>query len=136
MPFNRTMRASGAPCGVTVASVIALTSGSFAASASLNQRSNCASGSASASASRSPARMYSWRMPARCASMLIVGRFYNGRVDSPGVFDYGHGIFAVDSVYDRRLQTAIHLVVEEERAAVIDTGTSHAVPRVLEALAA
>jgi hydroxyacylglutathione hydrolase len=68
--------------------------------------------------------------------MFIVTRFYNGRVDSPGVFDYGHGIFAVDSVYDRRLQTAIHLVVEEGRAAVVDTGTSHAVPRVLEALAA
>jgi len=58
------------------------------------------------------------------------------RVDSPGVFDYGHGVFAVDSVYDRRLQTAIHLVVEEGRAAVVDTGTSHAVPRVLGALAA
>jgi len=57
-------------------------------------------------------------------------------VESRGVFDYGHGIFAVDSVYDRRLQTAIHLVVEEGRAAVIDTGTSHAAPRVLEALEA
>jgi glyoxylase-like metal-dependent hydrolase (beta-lactamase superfamily II) len=53
-----------------------------------------------------------------------------------GIFDYGHGISAVDSVYDRRLQTAIHLVVERGRAAVIDTGTSHAVPRVLAALAA
>jgi glyoxylase-like metal-dependent hydrolase (beta-lactamase superfamily II) len=51
-------------------------------------------------------------------------------------FDYGHGISAVDSVYDRRLQTAIHLLVEDGRAAVIDTGTSHAVPRVLAALAA
>jgi hydroxyacylglutathione hydrolase len=52
------------------------------------------------------------------------------------VFDYGHGICAVDSVYDRRLQTAIHLLIEGRRAAVIDTGTSHAVPRVLEALQA
>ena len=68
--------------------------------------------------------------------MFIVRGFYNVRVDSPGVFDYGHGIFAVDSVYDRRMQTAIHLVVEEGRAAVIDTGTAHAVPRVLAALAA
>ena len=58
-------------------------------------------------------------------------------MNSPdGVFDYGHGICAVDSVYDRREQTAIHLLVEEGRAAVIDTGTSHAVPRVLAALAA
>lgn len=55
---------------------------------------------------------------------------------TPAVFDYGHGICAVDSVYDRRLQTAIHLLVEGGRAAVIDTGTSHAVPRVLEALQA
>ncbi len=54
----------------------------------------------------------------------------------PGVFDYGHGICAVDSVYDRRLQTAIHLLVEGGRAAVIDTGTSHAVPHVLAALQA
>jgi len=52
------------------------------------------------------------------------------------VFDYGHGISAVDSVYDRRLQTAIHLLVEKGRAAVIDTGTSHAVPHVLAALQA
>jgi hydroxyacylglutathione hydrolase len=53
-----------------------------------------------------------------------------------GVFDYGHGICAVDSVYDRRLQTAIHLLVEEGRAAVIDTGTSHSVPHVMAALQA
>lgn len=52
------------------------------------------------------------------------------------IFDYGHGICAVDSVYDRRLQTAIHLLVEGGRAAVIDTGTSHAVPQVLAALEA
>lgn len=51
-----------------------------------------------------------------------------------GVFDYGHGISAVDSVYDRRMQTAIHLLVEGGRAAVIDTGTSHAVPHVMAAL--
>jgi hydroxyacylglutathione hydrolase len=50
------------------------------------------------------------------------------------VFDYGDGIYAVDSVYDRRMQTAIHLLVERGRAAVIDTGTAHAVPHVLAAL--
>jgi hydroxyacylglutathione hydrolase len=53
-----------------------------------------------------------------------------------GVFDYGRGISAVDSVYDRRMQTAIHLLVEGGRAAIIDTGTSHAVPQVLAALEA
>jgi len=57
-------------------------------------------------------------------------------MSDPGVFDYGHGISAIDSVYDRRLQTAIHLIVEAGRAAVVDTGTSHAVPQVLAALAA
>jgi len=51
------------------------------------------------------------------------------------IFDYGDGIYAVDSVYDRAMQTAIHLLVEDGRAAVIDTGTSHAAPRVLAALA-
>ena len=56
----------------------------------------------------------------------------NGAAD--GIFDYGHGISAVDTVYDRRMQTAVHLVVEGGRAAVIDTGTSHAVPHVLAAL--
>ena len=69
--------------------------------------------------------------------MLIERRFYNALVNYPeGVFDYGHGISAVDSVYDRREQTAIHLLIEDGRAAVIDTGTSHAVPRVLAALQA
>ena len=74
--------------------------------------------------------------------MSIEGGFYNAPVNSPsrispaGVYDYGHGISAVDSVYDRREQTAIHLLVEEGRAAVIDTGTSHAVPHVLAALEA
>lgn len=52
----------------------------------------------------------------------------------PGVFDYGRGIVAVDSVYARRMQTAIHLILEGGRAAVVDTGTAHAVPRVLAAL--
>lgn len=68
--------------------------------------------------------------------MFIEGRFYNVPVNSPGIFDYGHGICAVDSVYDRRMQTAIHLLVEDGRAAVIDTGTAHAVPHVLAALKA
>ena len=70
--------------------------------------------------------------------MFIACRFYNGVMASSGaadgIFDYGHGISAVDSVYDRRMQTAIHLLVEGGRAAIIDTGTSHAVPQVMAAL--
>ena len=73
--------------------------------------------------------------------MFIESGFYNAPViaretRSAAVFDYGHGISAVDSVYDRREQTAIHLIVEEGRAAVVDTGTAHAVPHVMAALEA
>ncbi len=53
-----------------------------------------------------------------------------------GVFDYGHGISAVDAVYDREMQTAVHLVVERGRAIVVDTATARAAPRVLAALEA
>jgi hydroxyacylglutathione hydrolase len=53
------------------------------------------------------------------------------------IFDYGHGISAVDALYDGHpTQTAVHIVIERGRAAIIDTGTSHAAERVLAALAA
>jgi glyoxylase-like metal-dependent hydrolase (beta-lactamase superfamily II) len=52
------------------------------------------------------------------------------------VTDYGDGISAVDSGYIRPLLDAVHLVVEGDRAAIVDTGTSFSVPGVLEALAA
>jgi hydroxyacylglutathione hydrolase len=57
-------------------------------------------------------------------------------VQAPGVIDYGHGILAVDAIYDRPLQTAVHLLLERGRAAIVDTGTARAAPRVLAALAA
>jgi len=54
-----------------------------------------------------------------------------------GVYDYGAGVSAVDALYDgREMQTAVHILVEDGRAAVIDTATAHAVPRILAALAA
>lgn len=53
-----------------------------------------------------------------------------------GVLDYEHGISAVDAVYDREMQTAVHLVVDGGRAVVIDTATAPAIPRVMQALAA
>lgn len=49
---------------------------------------------------------------------------------------WSDGIYAVDSGYVRPRLDAIHLVVEGGRAAVVDTGTSGSVPRVLEALEA
>jgi glyoxylase-like metal-dependent hydrolase (beta-lactamase superfamily II) len=52
------------------------------------------------------------------------------------IIDYEFGISAIDSGHIRPLADAIHLVVEGGRAAIIDTGTNHSVPRVLAALAA
>jgi glyoxylase-like metal-dependent hydrolase (beta-lactamase superfamily II) len=52
------------------------------------------------------------------------------------VTDHGFGISAIDSGYVRPLLDAIHLVVEGDRAAIVDTGTSHSVPGVLAVLAA
>lgn len=56
-------------------------------------------------------------------------------MNSPSVFHYGRGISAVDSVFDRAQQTAIHLVVERGRAAIVDTGTARGAPFALAALA-
>ena len=51
------------------------------------------------------------------------------------VIDYPHGISAVDSGYVRPQLDAIHIVVEEGRVAVVDSGTNDSVPLVLAALA-
>ena len=52
------------------------------------------------------------------------------------VFDHAFGISTVDAVYERELQTSVHVVVEDGHAVVIDTATAPAVPRILAALAA
>jgi len=52
------------------------------------------------------------------------------------VFDHAFGISTVDAVYDREMQTSVHVVVESGRAVIIDSATAPAVPRVLGALAA
>lgn len=49
---------------------------------------------------------------------------------------YEHGIYAIDSGYYRPRLDAIHLVVEGGQAALVDTGVSHSVPRVLNTLEA
>jgi len=49
--------------------------------------------------------------------------------------DYGDGISAIDSEFIRPHATSIHLIIEKGRAAIVDTGSNHAVPRVLDALA-
>ncbi len=48
----------------------------------------------------------------------------------------GHGIFAIDTGFHRPRFDAAYLIVEQGRAAYVDTGTNHAVPRLLAALAA
>jgi len=45
-----------------------------------------------------------------------------------------HGIWVIDTGYQRPMFDAAYLMVEQGRAAFIDTGTSLAVPRLLEAL--
>ena len=45
-----------------------------------------------------------------------------------------HGIYAIDTGFHRDQFDAAYLMVENGRAAFIDTGTGHAVPRLLEAL--
>ena len=54
----------------------------------------------------------------------------------PHITDYEHGISAIDSGFGRPLLAAIHLVVEGDRAALVDTGTNASLPIVLDALKA
>ena len=50
--------------------------------------------------------------------------------------DLGAGVFAIDTGFHRPRYDAAYLLVHNGRAAFIDTGTQHAVPRLLAALAA
>jgi glyoxylase-like metal-dependent hydrolase (beta-lactamase superfamily II) len=52
------------------------------------------------------------------------------------VIDYEFGISAIDSGYQRPRLGAIHLIVENGRAAIVDTGVNSSVPLVLDALRA
>jgi glyoxylase-like metal-dependent hydrolase (beta-lactamase superfamily II) len=48
--------------------------------------------------------------------------------------DHGDGIFAFDAEYLRPGLAAIHLIVQDERAALVDTGSSRSLPNALAAL--
>jgi glyoxylase-like metal-dependent hydrolase (beta-lactamase superfamily II) len=50
------------------------------------------------------------------------------------VEDLGHGIHAIDTGFQRPRFDAAYLLVHDGHAAFIDTGTNHAVPRLLAAL--
>lgn len=52
----------------------------------------------------------------------------------PLVTDYEHGISAIDAQFHRPKRAAIHLLVEKDAAALIDTGTSFSIPGVMESL--
>lgn len=52
----------------------------------------------------------------------------------PFVQTLEHGIHAIDTGFQRPAFDAAYLMVEQGRAAFIDTGTNHAVPRLLAAL--
>lgn len=53
----------------------------------------------------------------------------------PAVTDYATGISVIDAQYHRPGRAAIHLLVENEAAALIDTGTRFSVPGVMAVLA-
>ncbi|HLW74145.1 MAG TPA: MBL fold metallo-hydrolase [Gammaproteobacteria bacterium] len=55
--------------------------------------------------------------------------------DIPALLEFEHGIAAVDTDYVRPRLDASHIVVRDGRAAFVDTGTTHSVPRLLAALA-
>jgi glyoxylase-like metal-dependent hydrolase (beta-lactamase superfamily II) len=52
-----------------------------------------------------------------------------------GAIDYPGGISAIDTDHVRPWLDASHLIVERGRAAFVDTGTAHGVPRLLAGLA-
>lgn len=49
--------------------------------------------------------------------------------------DYKNGIYAFDAGYVRPILAAIHMIVENDRVALVDTGTNDSLPATLEALA-
>lgn len=58
------------------------------------------------------------------------------RMHMPAFIDYDHGITAIDSGFERPMLDAVHLVVEGDRAALVDTASNASLPRVLAALSA
>ncbi|MFK7885505.1 MAG: MBL fold metallo-hydrolase [Gammaproteobacteria bacterium] len=54
--------------------------------------------------------------------------------DTPQIIDVGNGVVAIDTHYVRPLMDASHLIVQDGRAAFVDTGTSHSARYLLNAL--
>ncbi len=51
------------------------------------------------------------------------------------LIDYEYGICALDAVFFRKRLDAIHPIIEDGHAAIVDTGINASVPLVQEALA-
>lgn len=51
-----------------------------------------------------------------------------------GVTDCGDGVFTVDTMLDREGQTSLHVIADRGRGIVVDTGTRHSVPLILQCL--
>lgn len=52
----------------------------------------------------------------------------------PLTVDYDHGISAIDAQYHRPHRAAIHLIIENGVAALVDTGTTFSIPGVIQVL--
>jgi len=52
----------------------------------------------------------------------------------PNIVDAGHGIHVVDTGYMRPRLAASHIVIDGDRAAIVDTGAAPAAPHILAAL--
>jgi glyoxylase-like metal-dependent hydrolase (beta-lactamase superfamily II) len=50
------------------------------------------------------------------------------------IISFDDGVFAIDTEYARPMQDASHLIIENGRAAFVDTGANNAVPLLLDAL--
>ena len=55
-------------------------------------------------------------------------------MDLPRIIDYDHGISTIDAQYHRQGLVAIHMIVEGNNVALVDTGTAFSVPGVIETL--
>lgn len=55
-------------------------------------------------------------------------------MQNPRYDDYDHGITAIDTDFVRPYLDASHLIVRNDRAAFVDTGTSHSLPHLLATL--
>lgn len=75
------------------------------------------------------------RTPERGAVTMVRNRLSEcGAMEYPLCKDIGHGISTIDTGYCRPGFDASHLIVAHGQAALVDVGTAHSVPRILQVL--